>query len=208
MKTDNRGTRQRNEAESNEATVVRLRDWLAPEDELVPFGPRAHVRTDTREPTEQLADPESDAEPPPASGFWDGDTSLHTAVPGPGIFDEPDDRTAERRRRWRPASPRRPALPPLHPLGWCSRAREAAADLVDRISWPWAAGGLAFITLAIVVPVAVLSASSSGHHRVTAHAAIGDQPVAPRGGSLGELGLGARGAAATDLQRVPRVNSA
>jgi hypothetical protein len=219
VKTDNRGTRQRNEAESGEAKVVRLSDWLGPEDELVPFGPRAHARTATHEPDERLADPESDAEPPAASGFWDGDTSVHTAVPGPGIFDEPGEPPAERRRHLRPAPAWRPALPRLHPVAWGSRVGEAFADRVDgiswpdriwpdRISWPWAAGGVGLVALAAVVLVATLAGSSSGHRRVTAQAAIGDQPLTTLSGSLGELGLGARPAAATDLQRIPRVKPA
>jgi hypothetical protein len=219
VKTDNRGTRQRNEAESSEAKVVRLSDWLAPEDELVPFGPRAHARTATQEPAERLADPESDAEPPAAAGFWDGDTSVHTAVPGPGIFDEPGERGAERRRHRRPAPAWRPALPRLHPVAWGSSAREAFADVLDRISWPdriwpdqiswpWAAGGLAFVALAAVVLVATLAGSSSGHRHMTAQAAIGDQPLTTLSGSLGELGLGARPATAADLQRIPRVKPA
>jgi hypothetical protein len=216
VKTDNRGTRQPNEAESSEAKVVRLSDWLAPEDELVPFGPRAHARTATREPAERLADPESDAEPPAASGFWDGDTSVHTAVPGPGIFDEPGEHADERRRHPRPAPAWRPALPPLYPVAWASRVREAFADRVDRISWPdriwpdriswpWAGGGVAFVALAAVVLVATLAGSSPGHRHMTAQAAIGDQPPTTLRGSLGELGLSARPTAATDLQRIPRV---
>ena len=106
MKTDDRATRQRDEAEGDEAKVVRLSDWLAPDDELVPFGPRAHAHAATRDPAERRADPDSDAEPPAASGFWDGDTSVHTAVPGPGIFDEP----GEPDRRPPPTPASRPGL--------------------------------------------------------------------------------------------------
>jgi hypothetical protein len=185
---------------------VRLSDWLAPEEELVPFGPRAHARTATREPAERLADPESGAEPPAASGFWEGDTSVHTAVPGPGIFDEPGERSRHRRPL--------PALPSLHPFGWGSRGREAVADLVDRIawpdriSWPWAAGGLAFVALAIVVLVATLAGSSSGHRHMTVQAGIGDQTRAALSRSLGEIGPAPAATAAADLQRLPRLNPA
>ena len=103
MKTDDRATRQRDEVQGEESKVVRLSDWLAPDDELVPFGPRAHSRTAAREPADGRVDPDSNAEPPAASGFWDGDPSVHTAVPGPGIFDETGGPTPDR------------ALPPSRP---------------------------------------------------------------------------------------------
>jgi hypothetical protein len=187
---------------------VRLSDWLAPEEELVPFGPRAHARMATHEPAGRLADPESGAEPLAASGFWDGDTSVHTAVPGPGIFDEPGERTLERRRHRPPLPAWRPALPPLHPFGWGSRGREAVADLVNRISWRWAAGGLAFVALAVVVLVATLAGSSSSHRHMTVRAGIGDQTRAALSRSLGEIGPAPAATAAVYLRRLPRLNPA
>jgi hypothetical protein len=208
VKTDDRVTRQPNEAEGNEATVVRLSDWLAPDDELVPFGPRAH--TTTREPNQPLV--ESDAESPAASGFWDGDTSMHTAVPSPGLFDEPGERgerTADHASYRRPALIRRPALPSLHPFGWLPRARDGVADLVDRISSPWAAGGLAFVALIAVVLVATLGLGSSGHRETAAQAGVGDQPGgATLSGTLGEIGTSGRAVAITDLRPLPPVDTA
>jgi hypothetical protein len=203
VKTDDRGTRQRNEAEASEATVVRLSDWLAPDDELVPFGPRAHPAA--REPTERFA--ESDAGSPPASGFWDGDTSVHAAVPGPGVVDELGAGTAERGRYRRPVL-WRPTLRSPHPFGWASLARERFTDPIDRISWPWAAGGLAFVALVAVVLVTALGGSSSGHHEPAAQAGIGDQSRAGLSGTLGEIGAAGRAAGVADLQRLPSVNRA
>jgi len=183
--------------------VVRLSDWLAPDDELVPFGPRAH--TATTEPAERRAD--SDAEPPAAAGFWDGDTSMHTAVPGPDILDESGDRDVERGRYRRFAPIRRLALPPLDPFGWGQRAREAIADLVDWISWPWAAGGLAFVSLVIVGLLATLG-GSSGHREMAAQAGVGDQSGATLNVTVGEIGTATRAAAVADLRSLPPVDTA
>lgn len=186
--------------ESDEAKVVRLSDWLAPDDELVPFGPRAYAQTATREAPERLPDSESGAEPPAASGFWDGDTSVHTAVPGPGIFDEPSEPTAERRRSlaWRPP------LPLVHPFGWDSRLRERVAE---RLSWRWAAGGAAFVALAAVVVVVTLGGSSSGHRTLAAQAGLGGQSRPALSETLGETGTAAAAAALTDLRRLPPVDA-
>jgi hypothetical protein len=194
--------------ESDEAKVVRLSDWLAPDDELVPFGPRAYAQTAAREPAERLPDPGSGAEPPAAAGFWDGDTSVHTAVPGPGIFDEPGERTAEPRRYQRRSLAWRPALPPVHPFGWDSRPRERFADLVDRISWRWAAGGATFVALAVIVIVVALGDSSSGHRTIAAQAGIGNQSLPALSGTLGETGTAAGAASLTDLRRLPPVDAA
>jgi hypothetical protein len=199
VKTDDPATRQRDEVAGDEAKVVRLSDWLAPDDELVPFGPRA----DAREPAEGRADPDSGAEPSAASGFWDGDTSVHTAVPGPGIFDEPGERTADRRAQvWRPA------LPPLHPFGWGSRARDRLADLVDRISWRWAAAGVTVVALALVVLVITLGGSSSDRRDTAAQAGIGDPSRAALNETLDEIGTATRAAAVTDLRPLPSVDAA
>ena len=55
--------------------VVRLRDWLGPEEELVPIGPRAD--------RDRVPQDSSLAEPETGAGFWEGDASLQTAVPAP-----------------------------------------------------------------------------------------------------------------------------
>jgi hypothetical protein len=183
---------------------VRLSDWLGPDDELVPFGPRAHAAT--REPATRTAGPDSGVEPPGASGFWDGDTSVHTAVPGPGIFDESGERTADRRRTPRPAPVWRPALPSLHLFGWGSRVRERLADL-DRISWRWPAAGVAVVGLVVVALVATLGGSSA-HRDRAAQAGIGGQPRFTLSTTLAETGTAARAAAVTELRRLPSVRPA
>jgi hypothetical protein len=208
VKTDDRATRQRDEVEGEEAKVVRLSDWLAPDDELVPLGPRAHAQAATREHAVECVDPDSGPEPPAASGFWDGDPSVHTAVPGPGIFDETD-APAPDRRGYRHASPAwRPALPALHPFGGQSRVRERLADFADRLSWRWAAAGGALVVASLVVLAITLGASSSGHHETAARAGIGEpsQPVLTA--TLDEIGAGARATGVSDLRRLPRVDTA
>jgi hypothetical protein len=208
VKTDDRATRQRNEAEGDEAKVVRLSDWLAPDDELVPFGPRAHANTATRESAERRTDPDSSPEAAAASGFWDGDTSVHTAVPGPGIFDEPADQAANRHRHRRAALVWHPALPPLHPLRWASRAREEFGELAERIPWRWAAAGVACVALALTVLVVTFSGGSPGRHETAAEASVGDAPRAELRETLDELGTATGAAAATDLRPLPSVDAA
>jgi hypothetical protein len=206
VKTDDRATRQRDEVEGDEAKVVRLSDWLGPDDELVPFGPRAHAQAAAREPAARSAGADTVAEPPEASGFWDGDTSVHTAVPGPGIFDEPGERTTDRRRDGRAVPVWRPALPPLHSFGWGSRMRERLADL-DRISWRWAAAGVAFVSLALAVLVITLGGGSSGRHDTVAQAGIGDSAPPGLNATLGDIGTATRMAAVSNLRRLPPVNT-
>jgi hypothetical protein len=186
---------------------VRLSDWLGPNDELVPFGPRAHAHAATREreAATRTADPDSRMEPP-GSGFWDGDTSVHTAVPGPGIFDEPGERTADRHPYRRSARVWRPALPAVHPFEWASRVRERLPDL-DRISWRWAAAGVAVVALVAVALVATLGGSSA-HRDSAAQAGIDGQPRVTLTATLAETGTAARAAAVTELRRLPAVRAA
>ena len=174
MTTGDRTTRQDDSTDRDEARVVRLSDWLAPDDELVPFGPRAHAQAAVREVGSDVG--AASADQPPGSGFWDGDTSIHTAVPGPGIFGELDEAAIERGRHRPPALAWRPRAPQLQSFGWSPRVREAVADLVPRISWPWAAAGSAFIGLAVVVLVIVLGGGSPGRSAQPAQAGIEDQP--------------------------------
>ena len=176
---------------------MRLSDWLGPDEELVPFGPRALAH----EPAGRTADPASGAEPPGASGFWDGDTSVHTAVPGPGIFDEPDERAADRRGslRWRPARPR------FQPAGRGSHPRERLVELVDRISWQWATAGTAMVGLIVVALVAMLG-GSSGHRERNAQASIAGQPRLTLSATLADIGTATRGA--TALRQLPSVDAA
>jgi hypothetical protein len=207
VKTDDRVTRQRDEVGDDEAKVVRLRDWLGPDDELVPFGPRAHAQAAAGGQSEARADPEPGLEPSAAAGFWDGDASVHTAVPGPGLFDEPGDRSAGQQRSRRLPPFWRPALP-LHPLGWGSRGRERLADLVDRISWRWAAAaGVAFVALALFVFVVTSGSSSSGSDHTTARAGIGQSSEATLTGALGEIGTATRATAITGLRTLPPVSA-
>jgi hypothetical protein len=203
VKTDDRATRQRDEVEGDEAKVVRLSDWLGPDDELVPFGPRALAHGATHEPAARTADPDSAAEPPGASGFWDGDTSVHTAVPGPEIFDDPDERTADRRRssRWRPAWPR------FRPAGRGSHLCERLVELVDRISWKWATAAMAMVALVVVALVAMLG-GSSGHRETTAQAGIAGQPRLTLSATLADTGTATRAAAVRALRRLPSVDAA
>jgi hypothetical protein len=207
VKTDDRANRQRDEAEGDEAKVVRLSDWLGPDDELVPFGPRALAHAATREPAERTTGPDSGAEPPRASGFWEGDTSVHTAVPGPEIFDEPNERTADRRRYPRPAPVWRPARPRLQLANWGSHLRERVVDLVDLISWQWAAAGMTVVALVVVALVVTLG-GSSGHRERTAQAGIGGQPRVTLSATLTETGAATRAAAVTALRRLPSVDAA
>jgi hypothetical protein len=206
VKTDDRATRQPDEVEGEESKVVRLSDWLAPDDELVPFGPRAHARTATRVPIEGRVDPESDAEPPAASGFWDGDPSVHTAVPGPGIFDEAGGPTPDRRYR-RPAPAWRPALPSLHPFGWELRVRERLGDLADRLPWRWVATAVASIALALIVLVITLGGGSSGHHETAVQAGIGEPSHPVLSGTLDEIGGATRAVVVSDLRQLPHVDT-
>jgi hypothetical protein len=208
VKTDDPTTRQRNEVAGDDAKVVRLSDWLAPDDELVPFGPRAHARTATRDPAEGRADPDSGADPPAASAFWDGDTSVHTAVPGPGIFDEPGGPTGDRPRYRRPAAGWGLAPPPLHLFSWGSHACGRLADLVDRITWRWAAATVAFVALALTVLLITLGGGSSGRHDTAAQAAIGNRSPTALRGTLGEIGTATGAAAVSDLRALPSVDVA
>jgi hypothetical protein len=75
VKTDDWSTRRRDPASTEETKVVRLRDWLGPEEELVPIGPRAD--------RDQASQDRSVEEPEAGSGFWEGDPSLQTAIPAP-----------------------------------------------------------------------------------------------------------------------------
>ncbi len=180
---------------------MRLRDWLAPEDELVPFGPRAYAQ----DAADGRANPDLETEPA-ASGFWDGDTSMHTAVPGPGIFDGGAAGTSARPRSRRLAPVSRPALPSLHPLDWASGARARLA-LVGRISWQWAAATAAFVVLAVIALVIVLGAGSSGHHGTAAQAGIAEPAPAALSGTLGAIGTATRTAAVSNLRRLPHVDT-
>ena len=82
MRTDDRTTGHEDTADREEAKVVRLSDWLGPIDELVPFGPRADAQHAASHPSAGHTGDELGG----ASGFWDGDTSVHTAVPAPGTL--------------------------------------------------------------------------------------------------------------------------
>jgi hypothetical protein len=206
VKTDDRVTRQRDEAQGEEAKVVRLSDWLAPDDELVPFGPRADGRMAARESAEGRVDPDSDAESPGASGFWDGDPSVHTAVPGPGLFDEAGGPTSD--RRYRLLAPAwRPALPSLHRFGWESRVRGRLGDLADQFSWRWAAAAVASIALTLVVLVITLGGGSSGHHEAAAQAGIGEPSHPVLSGTLDQIGGAARAVVVSDLRQLPHVDT-
>jgi hypothetical protein len=154
--------------------VVRLSDWLAQDDELVPFGPRAHAQAALREVTSDVA--ATSADQPPGSGFWDGDTSIHTAVPGPGIFGELDEPATERGRHRLPALAWHPRAPQLRSFDWFTRVRETVADLIARVSWPWAAAGAAVIVLAVVVLVIALGAGSPARSAQPVQAGFADQP--------------------------------
>jgi hypothetical protein len=206
VKTEDRATRQRDQVAGEESKVVRLSDWLAPDDELVPFGPRAHSRTGAPAPTTGRVDPDSDAEPSAASGFWEGDPSVHTAVPGPGIFDETSGPTPDRRSR-RAAPAWRPALPSVHPFGWEWRVRERLGDLADQLSWRWAAAAVASIALTLIVLVITLGGGSSGH-RETAAQGVGEPSHPVLSGTLDEIGGAARAVAVSDLRQLPPVDTA
>ncbi len=76
--------------------MVRLRDWLGPEEELVPIGPRADQAPAA--PDEPARETES------GSGFWEGDASLQTALPAPMVHREPNRASGAGwglARRWR-----------------------------------------------------------------------------------------------------------
>lgn len=181
---------------------MRLSDWLAPDDELVPFGPRAHA---ARPPAERPSD--SGAQAPAAAGFWDGDTSMHTAVPGPELFADPLEQSAEPRRYRRSVLGWRLSLPRLRRLDWGIHARDAIADFVDRISWPWVAAGLASAVLIVVGLLAALGTAPS-HHGAAAQAGIGDQPRPTLSQTLVETGGGASASAAMALRRLPSPDTA
>ncbi len=208
MKTDDRTTRQRDGVEGEEAKVVRLSDWLAPDDELVPFGPRAHARAAARESADRRLDPDSRAEPPAASGFWDGDPSVHTAVPGPGMFEEAGAPTIHRGRSRRAFPVWRPALPSVRRFGWGSPARERLADLADRLSWRWAAAGVAFAVLTLIVLAITLGGSSTVRHETAAQAGIGEPSPPALSETLDEIGSATRAAAVSNLRQLPRVDTA
>jgi hypothetical protein len=206
VKTDDQATTQRDQVEGGEAKVVRLSDWLAPDDELVPFGPRAHGRTGAGAPAEGRVDPDSDAVPPAASGFWDGDPSVHTAVPGPGIFGEGGGPTPD--RRYRRATPAwRPALPSLHRFGWESRVRERLGELADQLSWRWGAAAVASLALTLIVLVITVGGGSSGHRETAAQAAIGEPSHPVLSGTLDGIGGATRVVVVSDLRQLPHIDT-
>ena len=145
MQTDDGSTRPGGTADPGEAKVVRLRDWLAADEEFVPFGPGADRAT--------TAQDGAGTEPEPGAGFWDGDASLQTAVPGPAMLDEP------------PAAPTARARRTLHPFGGSTVRRR------------WLIAGLAVAGAIAAVLVSALGGGSAPRRGQVQEAALGGSPL-------------------------------
>lgn len=157
--------------------MVRLSDWLGPIDELVPFGPRADAQHAASHPSAGHTGDELGG----ASGFWDGDTSVHTAVPAPGTLGPS---TADAPARVTTTS------------GWFARTHEtlllAVANRFSRLSWRVALAAAVGLAAAVVLFAALGSGSSDRRIRTT-QASIGTSRSAP---TLNGLGIERAGAAA------------
>jgi hypothetical protein len=196
-KTDDRIPRQEHATEGEEATVVRLSDWLAPDHELVPFGPRAHAQAAGQDAAAGLA--EAPADQAGGSGFWDGDTSVHTAVPGPGMLGEFDEPTVGRRRHRRALPAWHPRLPRLQRPDWPTRLRAALAELAARISWRWVAVGSTVLAVAVVVLVISFGGGSPERSVRPLQAGLDGQPQ-----HIGTAALAAASASTEDVSLTHR----
>lgn len=106
MGTDDHMSEDSSRPDGRDANVIRIREWLGQDEELVPFGPRADaLRAEQERRARDSSVPPSDVSGSgapgasasgasgaraSASGFWEGDASIHTAVPGPGVALGPD----------------------------------------------------------------------------------------------------------------------
>jgi hypothetical protein len=180
VKTDDWSNRRRGAADTEEAKVVRLRDWLGPEEDLVPIGPRADRARDSQD--RPAAESESDSEPPGGSGFWGGDASLQTAIPAPAVQVEPAQVSRARARvigqwRW-----------PTH-------------------GWRWLAGAAAVAALAAVALMFVSGGRNATNHDQTPEASIGG-PLAPHlTETIHRAAAATRTAAATQGARMLRLQA-